>query len=722
MENGKSKRVVQFLERLMGQFLPNDQIAKKKAYFLNIISVRIALPALNENFLKELVLEKMPLDKKTRFNELYLRLIKLKAITKRTQILHILYKLQNYSPNILYFEPLEGSNNNEIKKVYIKAKHQKDRKIFLLENELINDLCKLLQAQESSYLKTNEETGEYMLEEVSTLAPFYKMTVNIVEIDVLYSKVKGFIEKEHDSRTCELLKIYMKGEMKEYAGFIEKICNEKTAGIKKIHMWCDEPIVRMKWLGILSDSIEYLKGSQILSMIYTLGNTGNISVKDLMSGIFTYTSKAIIEMLELWLTTGQIDDPFSEFFILENQLVGENELWNKKYTLAQDLVPCFFPEDFTKEILSIGKSINFIKTCCHEPWIPHKADSIPELHNIESLKSWVAKLSFLTNQFLLQLVNFKYSLELHFKSLQKYILLGAGDFHQLLMENLISLLGQNSNTIFKHQINSILEMTIRNSSLKHDDIECLNRLDVRILEPSPLDTGWDVFVLDYVFSAPLTTIFSNQAMEVYLRAFKFLWQIKRAQFLMNCSQQWRDMIVYQSYLELKMVFHSFQLLRHEVSHFINNLMSYMIVEVVEANWKVFSTKLTSAQGLDELISVHNEFLSSILEKSFLNDESMYKRILTLVEICVRINTLQQDLLSAASEERSRREVLIRIGTLEELQIFEDFIYDIDQIRTEFYNEFKDFYLKVTSAKSIHLTFLAFRLDFNEYYELKQLEG
>ena len=126
----------------------------------------------------------------------------------------------------------------------------------------------------------------------------------------------------------------------------------------------------------------------------------------------------------------------------------------------------------------------------------------------------------MVNNYLLQVISFKYSLDVHFSVIKKYLLLSQGDFHHLLMESLVSLLNENASSIYKHTISPILEGAIQSSGLKYTGIEFLSRLDIKLLEPSPLDTGWDVFTLDYIVSAPLTTIFTNKAMETYIRAFK----------------------------------------------------------------------------------------------------------------------------------------------------------------------------------------------------------
>lgn len=81
------------------------------------------------------------------------------------------------------------------------------------------------------------------------------------------------------------------------------------------------------------------------------------------------------------------------------------------------------------------------------------------------------------------------------------------------MEQLQLELNENATKIYKHNLVSVLELAIRISNAQYDDGEILGRLDVRLLEASSGDTGWDVFTLDYRVEPPLNTIFTGNVME-----------------------------------------------------------------------------------------------------------------------------------------------------------------------------------------------------------------
>ncbi len=67
-------------------------------------------------------------------------------------------------------------------------------------------------------------------------------------------------------------------------------------------------------------------------------------------------------------------------------------------------------------------------------------------------------------------------------------------------------LAKKADTLFLHNLTGILETAIRATNAQFDDADILARLDVRLLEVSPGDTGWDVFSLDYHVDGPIRTV------------------------------------------------------------------------------------------------------------------------------------------------------------------------------------------------------------------------
>ena len=68
------------------------------------------------------------------------------------------------------------------------------------------------------------------------------------------------------------------------------------------------------------------------------------------------------------------------------------------------------------------------------------------------------------------------------------------------------------------------------------------------------------------------------------------------------------------------VFHSSNILSHEMGFFINQVQYYINFEILECSWAVLVEKIENAKDLDELIAGHLQFLDELAEGCFLADE------------------------------------------------------------------------------------------------------
>jgi len=126
----------------------------------------------------------------------------------------------------------------------------------------------------------------------------------------------------------------------------------------------------MKWLALIIDSIKNLKGGAICSAIHTFTMNGSPSTQIFMGRILKEVSAPILSMIKMWMIQGEINDPFSEFFIDTDPSVTDEKLWTQKYSLNPILIPSFINRDLAQKILQTGKAVNFIRRCCGEPeWL-----------------------------------------------------------------------------------------------------------------------------------------------------------------------------------------------------------------------------------------------------------------------------------------------------------------------------------------------------------------
>lgn len=67
-------------------------------------------------------------------------------------------------------------------------------------------------------------------------------------------------------------------------------------------------------------------------------------------------------------------------------------------------------------------------------------------------------------------------------------------------------LDKPATNLYPHNLSSLLETAVAASNAQYEEPDILKRLDVRLLEISPGDLGWDVFSLDYHVDGPIGTV------------------------------------------------------------------------------------------------------------------------------------------------------------------------------------------------------------------------
>merc|ERR1711937_1049162 len=79
----------------------------------------------------------------------------------------------------------------------------------------------------------------------------------------------------------------------------------------------------------------------------------------------------LFSMIRVWMTEGELRDPFGEFFVCADSGKPLEELWQCSYFLEAEMVPCFVNLELARKILLTGKSVNFIRLCCPgQLWLP----------------------------------------------------------------------------------------------------------------------------------------------------------------------------------------------------------------------------------------------------------------------------------------------------------------------------------------------------------------
>ncbi|KAK7805722.1 hypothetical protein U0070_010943 [Myodes glareolus] len=579
---------------------------------------------------------------------------------------------------------------------------------------------------------------------------------------------------------------------------------ESSLTLRRLLVWTYDPKIRLKTLAALVDHCQGRKGGELASAVHAYTKTGDPYMKSLVQHILSLVSHPILSFLYRWIYDGELEDTYHEyssygvrqhaepcskqdlavageqarditlkrvvsgtqkwngrhlikFFVASDPTVKTDRLWHDKYTLRKSMIPSFMTMDQSRKVLLIGKSINFLHQVCHDQTPTTKmiavtkpaespgdaADLVTDLEN--AFQGKIDAAYFETSKYLLDVLNKKYSLLEHMQAMRRYLLLGQGDFIRHLMDLLKPELVRPATTLYQHNLTGILETAVRATNAQFDSPEILRRLDVRLLEVSPGDTGWDVFSLDYHVDGPIATVFTRECMSHYLRVFNFLWRAKRMEYILTDIRKGHmcNAKLLRNMPEFSGVLHQCHILASEMVHFIHQMQYYITFEVLECSWDELWNRVQQAQDLDHIIAAHEAFLDTITSRCLLDSDSrvLLNQLRAVFDQIIELQNAQDAMYRAALEELQRRlqfeekkkqreiEGQWGVTAAEEeeenrrIREFQDSIPKMcSQLRilTHFYQGVvQQFLVLLTTSSDESLRFLSFRLDFNEHYKARE---
>lgn len=605
-----------------------------------------------------------------------------------------------------YLQQRQYHQQQQQQQLNIQRRQQYQYHSDVSEQIIIRDLIFNIQGVDGQYLRFDP------LEERFTFGPTISVPVStrtivskLTELGWLFRRIKSFVEHPikgdaglvHQS-FCAAINVELTAYYRQVALLEQNVYSastqpvEQQVTLKKLFVWHMEPLERLKTLAVLVDACRDKRGGALLSVIHSYTKHGEPSVHSFISGILKQVCQPIYDMIRRWLFEGVLEDPFYDFFITSDINVPITNLWNRKFSVVENMIPSFLSKELANDILLVGKSINFIRHCCDDTeWImdsttvaiavdafqyQHGANSfdtpIGYRKNVVSskLEKIIERAQSATNRRVMELLFDKYEFHMHSTALKQYLLLGQGDFIQYLMELLHEELNKPSHSIYRYNLIGIVESAVRGSNAQYDNSDVLNRLDVSLLSnsSSSVNSGWDIFSLDYRVTSPIDTIFTKPAMSTYLSIFRHLWKIKRVELLL--SSVWTNHMALAKMINahhsrsdsngsdvissIQSTLHSCNIMRHKMVHFVSNLQYYLMFEVIESSWDKLEqtlSKLRCEGNLDQLIAAHHRFLSRIIERALLNKANANLRIQIekLLSCVMQFVALQDTMYSTTNE-------------------------------------------------------------------------
>ncbi|KAG6831584.1 hypothetical protein H0H92_009057 [Tricholoma furcatifolium] len=561
-------------------------------------------------------------------------------------------------------------------------------------------------------------------------APTKALIHRLAEVGYLYTRVESFVRETEAATAVGMIEQslchHLQSELTEYYRLIAILESQMSSNtrlenaassetpirdtgeassltLRRLDVWINEWRLRMRMMSVCVESARGTHGGALVNLIHGYADNGDPFVRKFTDQLLEEVSKPFFATLHKWLFSGELYDPFSEFFValdhtmakaqyghpsglpggigqlsLDGNFGGDSDdvpglresglrLWETKYQFQKEMLPMFVGEAFGRKIFSTGKSLNFIRYSCHDSdWVVtrekmNNTGGTLKYSDIAGLERSIDIAYQIASQRLFEVFIEKFKLLDHLSALKNYLLLGHGDFADRLMEALGTSLGRPANTLYRHNLTAHLDTALRSSNAIHDSSDVRRRLDARMLEFSHGEMGWDVFTLEYKVDAPIDTVLDPVSMETYLKLFRHLWQMKRMEGALNVgwmriaggSQNFLrvpgknfwltgSIVITKEHKELTSEWHKIRITMAEMIHFIRQMQAYCHLEVIECSWKNLTDFLHKKEGdLDALLDAHQSYLDRMARKILLLSSKAGKEEAVLSQVKELFATILQ---------------------------------------------------------------------------------
>ena len=271
----------------------------------------------------------------------------------------------------------------------------------------------------------------------------------------------------------------------------------------------------------------------------------------------------------------------------------------------------------------------------------------------EKLQDTILQISQQVNEHILESLLQEHNLLEHLRALQKFLLVSQGDFICALLDGLHQEFScPEKQQYYMHTMMGIVHDAVRTTNARFLPRFVLERLHVKLLPEekslllwateelelfpsSDKTTGWDIFSLGYDIDGPLTAIVTPMAEAKYQRVFTFLFRVKRIEWMLNST--WRQSSTLHHALQQQQqsfpktngeatqkLLRQVSMARQSMTHFVSNLQSYLMLDVLESGWKSMMERFQQNQtsSLDDILHAHDDYLDEILSKSLLPKPSV----------------------------------------------------------------------------------------------------
>ncbi|CUG92294.1 gamma tubulin complex subunit, putative [Bodo saltans] len=389
------------------------------------------------------------------------------------------------------------------------------------------------------------------------------------------------------------LRAAVRDQMTQYHYFIATLREKpiESLSLMDVLLAAKKVTAKLSVLSLILNETRAAKGGALVTRMEFLTHQGSRRLYELVQHIYVQTVTPLLHMASEWIVTGTAADPFHEFFIKTNasiDMMASDQFWTSCFTVERSMLPTTVSLEVANTILQVGRNIAMITKCCRakqwqlDPAIAAAARAM----TFVTLPQVARDALEVTNKAVMRLVMEQHRLRDVLSVVQKFLLVGHGDFFEMLIRRLDPVLSKmstavQSSVVADHVQAALLECTTSSSygvsgvasvvtshhqppsssassptsrasitgAAHATTTTTTTSVDVSdivlqiVSEMNKVDgfIGWDCFSLSLPLHAPLNNVLDAQSQRVYRKLFKMLFSVKRAEVLLKLS--WRQSVV-----------------------------------------------------------------------------------------------------------------------------------------------------------------------------------
>eukprot|EP00971_Amphidinium_carterae_P286115 5681059-Amphidinium_carterae.1 len=104
--------------------------------------------------------------------------------------------------------------------------------------------------------------------------------------------------------------------------------------LRRLWAWLRKPLDRLRLFAALCEACAPLRGGALASMVYGFSQRGDaMDLQEACASLLRRVVAPIMSMIRAWMTEGEIQDPYEEFFVCADSSIALESLWTDMYTL-----------------------------------------------------------------------------------------------------------------------------------------------------------------------------------------------------------------------------------------------------------------------------------------------------------------------------------------------------------------------------------------------------